>query len=75
VKAILAVITLALMALTLEDRARRVTGEAQEAYGAAQQKIQAGAADTRRLVKKRPLPAVLIAGIAGYGLSRIVPRL
>jgi hypothetical protein len=74
-KAILAVITLVLVALTLEDRARRVTGEAQEAYGAASQKIQAGAADTRRRVKKQPLPALLIAGIAGYGLSRIVPRL
>ncbi|MGH8144633.1 MAG: hypothetical protein ACREU2_19245 [Steroidobacteraceae bacterium] len=73
-KSILALVTLALVVLTLEDKTRQLAGEAQDAYGEAAERARTVAADTRRAVKSKPLPALLIAGTAGFFLSWLTVR-
>jgi hypothetical protein len=70
-KSILALATFALVVLALEDKARQVAGEAQDSVGDAVDRVRSVAADTRRSTQNRPLPALLIASVVGYGLSRL----
>jgi ElaB/YqjD/DUF883 family membrane-anchored ribosome-binding protein len=73
-KAILALATLALVTLVLEDKARQVAGEAQDAYGDAAVQAREATESLRHHVGQQPLVALAIAGACGYVLSLLVPR-
>ena len=73
-KSVLAVVTLALVALVVEDRARQVAGEAQNAYGEAVDQARDATKTLSRNVEQRPLSAVLVAVGVGYVLARLMPR-
>jgi hypothetical protein len=70
-KTVLALATFALVLLVLEDKAREVAAHAHDAYGETADRVRSLAADTRRATKDRPVPSLLVAGIVGYGLSRL----
>jgi hypothetical protein len=70
-KSVLALATFALVILVLEDKARQVAANAQDAYGETAGRVRSLAADTRRATKNRPVPSLLVASIVGYGLSRL----
>ena len=73
-KAILALATLALVTLVLEDKARQVAGEAQDAYGEAAVQAREATESLRHPVGQQPLVALAIAGACGYVLSLLVPH-
>jgi len=73
-KSILAVVTLALVTLVLEEKARQVAGEAQNAYGEAVDQARASSETLSRKVEQQPLVAILVAGTIGYVLSMFIPR-
>ena len=68
-KAILALATLALVTLVLEDKARQVAGEAQDAYGEAAVQAREATEFFRHHVGQQPLVALAIASACGYVLS------
>jgi len=68
-KAILALATLALGTLVLEEKARQV-----DAYGAAVVQTRDATQSARETVKQNPLPAVVIAAAVGYVLALLTPR-
>jgi hypothetical protein len=70
-KSVLVLATFALVVLVLEDKARQMANEAQDAYGETVDRVRSVAAETRRSTQKRPLPALLMASFVGYGLSRL----
>ena len=72
-KSILAVATLALVALVLEDKARQLAGDAQSAYGGAVDQARESSEALGRKVENQPIAAVLIAAAIGYALSRLLP--
>jgi hypothetical protein len=72
-KAILAVITLALFALVMEERARVVASDAQEAVGGAVDQARDATEAVSRSVVQQPIAAILIAGGLGYVLARLTP--
>ena len=73
-KAILALATLALVALVLEEKGRQVAGEARDAYGEAVAQARDATQATRQRIGQRPLASLIIAGVVGYVLSRVVPH-
>ncbi|MFZ0501757.1 MAG: hypothetical protein WAM21_14130 [Steroidobacteraceae bacterium] len=66
--------TLALVVLVLDEKTRQIAGEVHDTYAQAESRVKTAAADTRRAVKKQPLPALLIAGTAGLFLSWLTGR-
>jgi hypothetical protein len=73
-KPILAIATLALVTLVLEDKARQLAGDAQSAYGGAIDQARESSEALSRKVEDRPVAAVLIAAGVGYAVSRLLPR-
>ena len=73
-KPILAIATLALVALVIEDKARQLAGDAQSAYGGAIDQARESSEALSRKVEDRPVAAVLIAAGVGYAVSRLLPR-
>lgn len=73
-KSILALTTLALVCLVLEERARQVAAEAKVAYGEAVDQVHDATQSLHRDVKQQPLAAILIASGVGFALARLVPR-
>jgi hypothetical protein len=71
---ILAVATLVLATLVVEDKARQVAGDAQNAYGKAVDHARDSTETVGRSVEQQPLVAVLIATGIGYVLARLMPR-
>ena len=72
-KTLLAVVTLVLTALILEEKARQVAGDAQDAYG---QAVEQGREATKALsqsVEKQPLISLLVAGGLAYALASAIP--
>ncbi len=73
-KSVLAVVSLALVALVLDDKARQVAGDAREAYG----EVVDQAARSRDLVSLKvgthPIFALLAAGGVGCALALLLPR-
>jgi hypothetical protein len=61
-KSILALVTLALVTLVLEEKGRQVAGEAQGAYGEAVVQARDATESVRRSVGRQPLAALAIAG-------------
>jgi hypothetical protein len=74
VKWILAVATLALAALALEDKSREVARDARVAAGEAADQAREATGTLSRNVEQQPLSAIFIASILGYVLARLVPR-
>ena len=74
VKWILAIATLALAALALEDKSREVARDARVAAGEAADQAREATGTLSRNVEQQPLSAILIASILGYVLARLVPR-
>jgi hypothetical protein len=73
-KPLLALVTLALVILVVEERARQVAGDAQHAYGEAVVQVRDASESLSQSVKKQPLGALLVSGAVGYMLSWLVPR-
>jgi ElaB/YqjD/DUF883 family membrane-anchored ribosome-binding protein len=73
-KAILAVVTLALVALVVEEKARQVAGDAQDAYGEVVDQARGATETLSQKVEQKPLVALLIAGSIGYVLASLMPR-
>lgn len=73
-KPLLALVTLALTALLLEDKARQVAGDARDVG----HDLAVQASDARKAlsgqVERQPLLSLLFAGGAAYALAMIVPR-
>lgn len=73
-KSVLALATLALVALVLEERTRQVAGEAKVAYGEAVDQARGAAQSLSQSVEQQPWASVLIASAVGYVVARFVPR-
>ena len=73
-KSILAMATLALVALVLEDKARQLAGDAQNAYGGAVVQARESSEALGKKVENQPIVAVLIAAAIGFAFSRALPR-
>jgi ElaB/YqjD/DUF883 family membrane-anchored ribosome-binding protein len=73
-KSILALVTLALVTLVLEEKGRQVAGEAQDAYGEAVVQARDATESVRRSVGRQPLVALAIAGAVGYVFAIFIPH-
>ena len=72
-KSILAMATLALVALVLEDKARQLAGDAQNAYGGVVVQARESSEALGKKVENQPIVAVLIAAAIGFAFSRDCP--
>ena len=73
-KSILALVTLALVTLVLEEKARQVAGEATVAYSEAVDHARSATQSLSQSVKQQPFAAILIASAFGCALAWLVPR-
>jgi uncharacterized membrane protein YdbT with pleckstrin-like domain len=73
-KAILAMATLALVTLVVEEKARQVAGDAHDAYGEVVDQARGATAALSKKVQQEPLIALLISGGLGYLLASVLPR-
>lgn len=73
-KSVLALVTLALVALVVEERARQVAHDAQDAYGGAVHQARDATKTLSRNVEQRPFLSILIAAGFGYVLAVLIPR-
>jgi ElaB/YqjD/DUF883 family membrane-anchored ribosome-binding protein len=73
-KAILAVVTLALVALVVEEKARQIAGDTHDAYGDVVDQARVAAEALSQKVEQKPIIALLIAGSLGYVLAFLTPR-
>ena len=73
-KVVLALATLALVALVLEEKARQVAGEAHEVYGEAVNQARGATEALTHKVERNPLVSLLTAGIFGYAAAALMPR-
>ncbi len=72
-KTLLALVTLALTALILEDKARQIAGDAHDAYREATvQGREATKALTVR-IERQPLISLLVAAGLAYAVAAVVP--
>lgn len=72
-KALLALVTLALTALIFEERAREVAGDAHDAVDHALVQAHEAKQNLAQKVEQQPLVALLIAGSLGYVVASIIP--
>jgi hypothetical protein len=73
-KAILAVVTLALVALVVEEKARQIAGDTHDAYGEMVDQARGATETLSKKIEQKPLIALLIAGSLGYLLASLIPR-
>jgi hypothetical protein len=73
-KPLLALVTLALALLVVEERTRQVASDAQHAYGEAVVQARDASESLSQSIKRQPLVSLLVSGAAGYLLSWFVPR-
>jgi hypothetical protein len=72
-KPLLALVTLALTALVLEEKAREVAGDAQDAYGQAVVQAREATHSLAGQVRQQPLISLLIAGGLAYAVASVIP--
>ena len=72
-KSLLALVTLALTALILEERARQVAGDAQDALDQAVVQARGAKQSLVQQVEQQPLISLLIAGGLAFALASIIP--
>jgi len=58
----------------MEEKGRQVAGEAKDAYGEAVAQARDATKAARQRIEQRPLASLIIAGVVGYVLSRVVPH-
>ncbi len=73
-KSVLAVATLAIVALVMEDRARQLAGDAHDAYGELVDQTRHSKEVVTHKIEEKPMIALLVAGAVGYAVSAIWPR-
>lgn len=73
-KAIFGLVSLVLAALVLEDKAREVAGNAQDAYGEAVDHARAATETLSQRVQRQPAVSIVAAAGLGYVLARVIPR-
>jgi hypothetical protein len=72
-KSLLALVTLALTALVLEEKAREVAGDAHDAYGQAVVQAREAKQSLSEQVREQPLISLLIAGGLAYAVASVIP--
>lgn len=72
-KTLLALVTLALTALVLEEKARDVVASAQDAYGEAVVQGREATKVLSETIDQQPLISLLVAGGLAYVLATILP--
>jgi hypothetical protein len=72
-KSLLALLTLALAALILEEKAREVAGDARDAFGQATVQAREARQSLTQKVGRQPWISLLIAGGLAYALASIIP--
>nr|WP_294525487.1 hypothetical protein [uncultured Rhodopila sp.] len=72
-KPLLALVTLAVTALVLEEKAREVAGDAQDAYGQAVVQAREAKQSLTRQVRQQPLISLLVAGGLAYAVASVIP--
>ena len=73
-KSILALVTLALVSLMLEEKSRQIVDEATVAYGEAVDQARSARKSLSRSVGKQPLEAILLASAVGFAVAWLAPR-
>jgi ElaB/YqjD/DUF883 family membrane-anchored ribosome-binding protein len=73
-KSVLALATVALVVLVLEEKARQVAGEARDAYGVVVDQAQEATETLSHRVRHKPYASLLAAGACGYVLALLFPR-
>jgi hypothetical protein len=72
-KSLLALLTLALATLILEDKARQVAGDARDAFGQATVQAREARQSLTQQVGRQPWISILVAGGVAYALASIIP--
>lgn len=72
-KTLLALVTVAITALVLEDKARQVAGDAHDAYGQAVNQGREAAQALSRTVEQQPIISLLVAGGLAYFAATLIP--
>jgi len=72
-KSLLALVTLALTALMLEEKARQVAGDAHDAYDEVVVQAREARKTLVQQVEQQPLISMLVAGGIAYALASIIP--
>jgi len=72
-KTLLALITVALTALILEEKAREVAGNAHDAYGEAMAQGREAAKAVSLRIEQQPLVSLLVAGGLAYAAATVTP--
>jgi hypothetical protein len=72
-KSLLALVTLALAALVVEEKARQLAGDAQDAYAGAVVHAHEATQTLSEKVEQQPLVSLLIAGGLAYALASVIP--
>jgi hypothetical protein len=72
-KSLLALVTLALVTLVVEEKARQVAGEAQDAYGEAVAQAKDAKQTLAQQIEQQPLISLLVAGGLAYALASVIP--
>jgi hypothetical protein len=72
-KSLLALVTLALAALVVEEKARQLAGDAQDAYAGAVVQAQGAKQTLSQNIEQQPLISLLIAGGLAYALASVIP--
>lgn len=72
-KTLLALVTVTLTALILEEKARQVAGDAQEAYSGAVAQGREATKALSRTIEQQPIISLLIAGTLAYAAASIIP--
>jgi hypothetical protein len=73
-KTLLALVTLALTALILEEKARQVAGDAQDAYGEAVVQGREATEALSQKIEQQPLISLLVAGGLAYAAASVIPK-
>jgi hypothetical protein len=73
-KSLLALVTLALAALAVEEKARQIAGDAHGAYDEAIVQARDATQTLAQKIDRQPLISLLIAGGLAYVLASVVPK-
>jgi hypothetical protein len=73
-KSLLALVTLALAALVVEEKARQLAGEASGVYDEAIVQARDATHTLAQKVDQQPLISLLVAGGLAYALALVVPK-
>jgi hypothetical protein len=73
-KSLLALVTLALAALVVEEKARQIAGEAHGAYDEAVVQARDARQTLAQKVGQQPLISLLVAGGLAYALALVIPK-